>query len=364
MQSNREASWMTRYVKALYFAIAILPIALFSGCSTPSADNSSSTVDQGTDAVATVNGEPIDRDQMYAGMEQYVPAQLQNFPRNPLLGVTAGRVVLQRLITNELTIQLAKQSQVPVTDGEIQSRYNDVKMVKDTQSTKDFEDLLNDQGLTVAQFEDQNIKPDVAQFNLITKGIVVSDAEVQATYRAHISDYTEPDRVHIERIVLPDKASADQAYAVASKTNSLDDVLSQNIAQPVLGGENNADFAQWIQVDQPASALTPVLVACAAGQPGTILKPILVQNQWWLIKLVDRRPAQILPFDQVKHIVTWNLESTKAAASGNILKLQSEMQDLTGQSVITVKSPQYISLVKQLQSPRAIQQPPAASGGN
>jgi foldase protein PrsA len=328
-----------------------------TGCEKEAAGPVSSPIDSDTAVVATVNGVNIGQNEMYSEMEQYVPAQLQNFPTNAMLEWPAGRVALQHLITNELTIQLAKEQQVPVTDDEVAARYADIKMVKEAESVSSFEDLLKNQGLTVQEFEDENIKPEVAQFNVLSKGISVTDQEIRANYNLHVSDYTEPARVHIERIVLPDEAAAEKAYETASKNNSLDDVLSENIAQPIVGGENAADIPQWISIDQPGAGLRDVLQTAQGAQPGTILKPILVKNQWWLVKLVDHKNKTVMPFDKVKHIVQWNVTDSKASLAGNFQKVQAAMLDITQRAVIHVP-PQYSSMVVQLKTPPTV---PSAS---
>jgi len=331
--------------------VGIISTVMLQGCGSKSSDGEGAAPDVQDNVVATVNGTPIDRDQMYSAMEQYIPAQLPDFPHNQLLAATAGRVALRRLIEDDLTIQLAKINQVPVTDAEVQSRYNDLKMVKEAQSTRSFEDLLADEGMTEDEFKEQDIKPQVAEFNLFSDGLMASNAELLANYNQHVGDYTEPDRVHIERIVLPNEASAQQAYETASKTNSLDDVLEDNIAQPLSGGENTADIAQWLPTGQGAAGYAAVTLAAANAQVGTVIKPVLVEGQWWLVKVDDHRPKEVIPFDQVKNIVDWNVLTAKASAAGSLQKFQNAMEDMTQQAVITVKAPQYISLVKQLKSP-------------
>ncbi len=322
-----------------------------NGCSKPSSETDDSANTPDSNVVATVNGVIIDRDEMYQEMEQYVPAQLQGFPQNPLLGVSAGRVALQHLITDELAQQLAKDSGVPVTDDEVQSRYDDVKMVKESESTKGFEDLLNGQGMSVEQFKEESIKPDVAQYNIVGKGIAVPDQNLLQYYSAHLNEYTEPARIHIERIVLPDEASAQQAYQIASKSSSLDSVISENVAPPLTGGDNAADIAQWLDLDQTSTPLKAVLKAAENAPAGSVLPPINVQNQWWLVMVVDRKSKDVMPFDKVKHIVQWNVVTAKASAAGNFQKMESQMQDITQQAVINVIPPQYISLVRQLKNP-------------
>jgi parvulin-like peptidyl-prolyl isomerase len=330
--------------------LAALPIAIFAGCGKPTSSPQPPQGAMDESVVATVNDVPIGRDQMYTEMEQFVPAQLEDFPRNPYLAVPAGRFALQHLITNELAVQLAQSQQVTVTDQQVTDRYNDVKMVQNALKTKDFDDVLTDQGMTVQQYKDISVKPDVAQFNVLTKGMKPNNQELLDSYNAHIADYTEPARVHLERIVLDDEATAQQAYQTASKTNSLDDVLSLNRSQPLSGGADDADIAQWIPVNSDP-ALAPVMSMAETAQPGTVLKPVQVAGRWWLVKLVDRKDKEVLSYTEVKHIVFWNLMMNKANAAGNVQKVQSLMQELTQSAVINVRAPQYASLVKQLKSP-------------
>jgi|GEM_PF-5166423 parvulin-like peptidyl-prolyl isomerase len=365
MPSTQSSASPNRCRYALLF-ILILPAVLLSGCGKPSigTETPSGTLDAAV--VATVNNVPISRDDMYTEMEQYVPSQLQDFPRNPFLGVTAGRFALQHLITDELAIQLAKSQQVPATPQQIDDRYNDIKMVQNVHQTRDFDEVLTDQGLTVQQYKTESVEPDVAQFNVLVKGVSATDQELLASYQSNLPDYTEQSRIHIERIVLDDEASADQAYQTASKTNSLDDVLSLNRATPLSGGADDADIAQWIPLEHSDPVLAPIISAASTAQAGTVLKPIKLAGKWWLVKLVDRKAKDVIPFQEVRHIVMWNVLMNKARAAGNIEKVQSAMKDLTEQAVINVRAPQYASLVKQLKDPAsdAMAQASATSASN
>jgi hypothetical protein len=345
--------------------ITTIPLMVMSGCGMSQENAPPQPAATDNDVVATVNGVTITRGAMYSEMEQYVPAQVQDFPRNQTLTYPTGRVALQHLITNELMVQLARLNQVPVTQQDITDRYNDVKMVREAQSTNTFEDTLADEGLTPQQFDYGTISPDVAQYNLLSKGVSVTESELQSYYNSHINEYTIPTRVHIERIVLSTQAAAEQAYQLAVSAHSLDPVMQQNIAVPLAGGADNADIAQWINIDTPPPLLSPLASLAANAEPGAILKPFRVQNQWWVARVVDLKTRSALPYFLVSHIVKWNVETTKAEELGNVQRVQQEMQEMTQQAIITVKQVQYLSLVKQLKNPAAptpIAEAPSASG--
>ena len=119
----------------------------------------------------------------------------------------AGRLVIQQLLQNLMFEGLAQDQGVAPTDAEVDQQYDNIKMIQEARSTKPFDQALADAGLTPDVFKDLQVKPQLAQLKLLTKGATVSDADIQAFYTANKDKaFTKPARVHIQRIVAADTA--------------------------------------------------------------------------------------------------------------------------------------------------------------
>ncbi len=98
---------------------------------------------------------------------------------------------------------LAQDQGVAPTDAEVTTQYNNIKMLQDARNIKGFDQALTDAGMTPEIFQELQVKPQLAQIKLLTKGLTVTDADVQTFYNANKDkQFTKPARVHIKRIVV------------------------------------------------------------------------------------------------------------------------------------------------------------------
>ena len=193
----------------------------------------------GTDAVAKVNGEAITQSEFYSQLQRYTPnPQASSGP--------AGKAVLQQLIMTVLTEQLAKQEGVAPTDAEIDQQLANIKASADKLLVRGFDDTLANAGLTEDDLKNFQIKPELAQVKLLTKGVTITDDEIKAFYDQHKKDqFTKPNRAHIKRIAFASSADANAAYADIQKGKPYEDYVSKSIiTQPADG-----DLPQWVDLD-------------------------------------------------------------------------------------------------------------------
>lgn len=157
--------------------------------------------------VATINKRSITRDEYVNRLElTQVPGQA------PGQQMDAGAYVLQRMIDEELILQLAESKGVKPTDAQIQKRLANAK-----KENANLSKLLKDKGITEDQFK-QMVTIQQAVFNLSTKDVKVDDKDVKAFYDQHKQDiYTVPEQAQIAIIVTKSKADADKAIGMLDK---------------------------------------------------------------------------------------------------------------------------------------------------
>ncbi len=300
---------------------------------------------QGSDAVATVNSEPITVSQFYSTLQHYVPASVPGFPQNPALNAPAGRVALQELIISSLTLQLAKQNGVPVTQDELNTSFNDNKMLSDSHSTMPYQQIVQREGYTLNEYKQYVLAPDVATTNLLSKMVAVTPQELQATYKANLkTSYTISAAVHVRRVVCANKAQAQTVYNSVKSGQPMSRFASLNVgAPPPPSAGDPTDFPQWVNVDHLAPSLAPLSAPLKTAKSGQLLAPILVQGQWWVLQVIEARPQQELPFNDVQDLVRLNLVRQKAGPNASAQIQNLLLQDMQ-RADIKINPPQYRDL--------------------
>jgi parvulin-like peptidyl-prolyl isomerase len=337
-------------------------IAALSGCQS----NSTGVGKSSGDIVATVNGDPITKDDLYNEMQQYIPPAKpsEDTPAEPV-----GRVVLSELIQNKILMQLTVQKKAPVTDAEVNDRFDYIKNLSEKlYTTQSFDEYLAAGGYTIDTFKEEQIKPLVARFNLTSAGQTTTDAEVQAYYDQNIAKHTRkysfPLRAHIQRIVVNSKIVADAACADAKISNSFKNFAAQSMRLPFSSDADPADSPHWVILDSPSQQSTiyppEVMKAIKTAKAGDVLAPINSMGWWWVVRVVDIQPASSMPLSQIKDLVKTDLLADKGIHSNTVMDLEKAGVQAMQAANIVINMKQYQSLVAQLKSNANQLQPPAA----
>ncbi len=356
-----------RQTGAGLFAVASLGLlTVVTGCNTGTPSSSSTGTPKAAETIATVNGEVIDTSLMFDAMQHYVPVKSQNDANSPILTQPVGRVVLTELIQSVVLQQLANEKNVSVTPTLVDDRFNYIKALEEkSNTTKPFDEFLAQEGYTADTFKDEQVKPLVARLNLVSIGQTVSDADIDSYFKAHQEKYTFPARVHIQRVVLADKATADAARVDAQKTGSFKNYIPKNIDPPLPGGSDESDIAKWEPIGGSGVQFPPTLLnPLKAAKSGDVLTPIQLQpGRWWVIKVVDSQPEFKMPFDQIKGLVKQDLLAEKGMRSSSVVDLQQSLQTALQTAKITIIPKQYQSVADQFKAKPAAAQPMGAPAG-
>ncbi len=286
--------------------------------------------------------------------------QLQGFVANGSpqssapIGQPAGRLVIQQMLQNLIFEGLAEDQGVAPTQAEVDQQYANIKMIQEARSTKPFDQALTDAGLTSDVFKDLQVKPQLAELKLLTKGATISDADIQAFYSANKDKaFTKPARVHIQRIVC---ASLPQAQQI-SKAISGGQTFGSQVAQSLDKSTPDGDVPQWIPLDPAPPSLSTLIGPIKTAAVGSVTPPITVtgpngQKTYWLVKVVQRiDQKEVLPLDQVKDLIRAQLLQQKAQADPSAQQtFQTEVRDFQSAVKITA-APQYASVVQTLTHP-------------
>ena len=219
----------------------------------------------GRGTVAKINGRKITRQEYYDRLERMQSA-------DPATGqpVEAGALVLQRLVNEELIVRLAEKESVPPTEGQIQER------IAQAMKQPGFATSMKQNGMTKDQLREL-MRVEQAAFNLQTKGVKVTPAEVKQFYdKNKATVFTTPERVHLQGIFTDSKADMDKVvsmlksgveFGVVARTMSKHDSakVDGRLAPLDRGARGIPESVQKIIFGTPRDKATPPVSTGSGG---------------------------------------------------------------------------------------------------
>jgi parvulin-like peptidyl-prolyl isomerase len=313
-----------------YRLVKLLPLALLM----TSAAATRAQVDPGK-TVATVNGEAIKGEEYYRRME-FLPG-IGKKDGDSFFEAPPGFLTLEQLITEKLVMQLAKQKGVFPSDLQVQAE------LKARQ--EDNPNLLKDwttNGRTPEELSSQ-IRFELAQFNIETFGITVTDSEVQKFYTEHPTMYTNPKQDKLRIIVVQDaasRASVDKALAAGTAFADVAKQYSVDITK-VAGG----DLGQ-VPHDFLSQSAKDALAKVKIGQSTDWISSETNDNQTRFVKflLVDVVPESKMTLDaKLKR----QIRKQRLIDLGQVKNdIRKDMNALRMKAQINITEPEFAAIYK------------------
>ena len=145
--------------------------------------------------VATINGEPITRDQLADELIE------SNGPQQ-----------LDLMINRKIVEQMCKEAKIEVTDKEVDKDIDNT-LNKMRMKRKEFvETVLARQGITYAQYRRDRVWPKLAMVKLVRERVKVTDEDVQKGFEA-----TYGEKVETRMLVVQEFARAQELWEVLKK---------------------------------------------------------------------------------------------------------------------------------------------------
>ncbi len=344
--------------------LASLSVLALAGCHHDSTAADGTMTINATSPIATVNGQAITQQEFFTQLQGFRPPEPAQLLQ-PGQGPPAGQTVLRSLISGLLVEQLAQKQGVAPTDDQVNALYQTQKLSTEAQSVKPFDQVLAENGYTASDLQDYQIRPQIAQINLIEKGQPpISDADINAFYAQHKAQFTEADRAHIKLIVLADAAAAQRIYGQIQKGQP----FSSFVSQSVFHAFPNGDVPVWVDMDGPQSpqlapiippGLIPLLKKATPGDgPTSVTPPFALPNGVLIAQVVERRAKTVIPLDQVRDDIRYTLIQTRVRQNPSAVQaVQQQLVQFQSQAKISIPDPRYAQLLATLTAPP----PPAPS---
>jgi parvulin-like peptidyl-prolyl isomerase len=215
---------------------------------------------------------------------------------------------LQFLVQRAEFAQKADEMGIKISDKKVDDRLNQIKKQYFGGNQKRYLQQLKQQGLTETQVR-ADIKSQLVSeelFKKVTTDVKVSDKDIEKYYKAHKSQYGQPESRDVRHILVSSKTQADSLYAQikgGADFAALAKKFSKDPGSKKLGGKLTVSKGQTVPpFDKVAFSL----------KKGEISQPVKTQYGYHIIQaLSDVHPAKTTPLSQVKESIRQQLLQTK-----------------------------------------------------
>lgn len=276
----------------------------------------------GRKIVARVNGDPIYRDEFVERVINFQQAQP---------GEGAGLQALSAMVNDMIVLQEARRENVVPTDQEIDARLQELAQ----RSGQSLDQILQATGVTLeaARIQMRNV---LAQQKLMTKGIEVTDAEIQKLYDENKGrpGITTPEQFSIRQITV---ATEQEAKDAKSDLKGADFGLVALSRSTDIFKQQGGQVPPFTRDPPPGFPVDPAVRRVAYSlKDGQISDPIKVGNQWVIVKLEKREPAKTRTLEEMKDEIREALLLRKAQESGRFEQVQQRLISLRQQADVEI----------------------------
>lgn len=282
-----------------------------------------SPVDEGSmpEIVAKVNGVDIKKADLQNAVET-VKAQMQMvgqaIPEDRKDEMYRG--LLDDLIATELLAQEASTRKIAVADKDVDDFIATFKAKFPTEEV--FQRAIKEQGITEAQLK-SDVRKQLSIKKLLDKEVMskvaVDDAAVQKFYKENPDKFQEPEQVHAQHVLIGVDKNADD------KTRADKKKLADQVLKDAKGGKDFGGLAKQYSDDPgskdkggdlgffPKGEMVPAFEDAAFKlKPGEISDIIETPYGFHIIKVLEKKPAHVVPLEDEKQDITDFLKDKKA----------------------------------------------------
>lgn len=214
---------------------------------------------------ATVNGVPITNSELleYLETKQTIRANIQNQTVNVQVQDTLAFQALQDLVIRKLVLQMATKEGVAPTGDDVD---NHIKLLGDVNPM--YVKNLQARGLSMKGIREQ-VQVDLAQQNLVAKGITITDKEVEEYITKNKAEFEDPAKADMYWIVA-NTETRPKVDAELAKGTKFPDVAVALSLDPEAKNSGGKFGARQFTGGAPLTALAPSfrteIEKTAAGQ--------------------------------------------------------------------------------------------------
>jgi foldase protein PrsA len=226
-----------------------------------------------------------------------------------------GKQTLDEMVNALVIDQEAQKLGITVTPEELDQEISQMK--EGYRSEEEFVRSVEDElGM---KFEDlkRDIRLNLLLEKLATQDVYISDAEAEAYYDAHEELYFKPESVHLLQIIVATEEEANETV------NELKDgadfsTLAKERSKDVLSASNGGDLG-FVNLDDPYVPFE-ILEVAADLNDNEVSQVIALENEYAIIKIVEREPSSKVPFEHVRNDIIREMALSQVQALTEVLK--------------------------------------------
>jgi len=289
--------------------------------------------------VAIVNDDVITRrelDERLRAVTRQLQKQGTPLPAPEVL----EKQILERMITDMLQMQFAKENGVRVDDAQLDMAITRIAQQNNFPSLSEFRAKLEKDGVDFKSFREE-IRSEIVSTRLrereVESKLIISDSEVDS-YLANKSKMGDADEeLHLAHIlvVVPEQASAEKIRAARDKADEALDQLKNgaDFAQVAAGYSDAKDALKggdlgWRQSDRLPPLFRGELQKLQPGQVTAILRS---PNGFHILKLLERRSDKtpvVITQTHARHILIKTSEIvSESEAKSRLLEIKKRIEN-------------------------------------
>ena len=259
----------------------------------------------GGKVAATVNSEKIYQSQLDKEYNAYASQYEQSNKKKPdaKMETEIKKLILERLIQQELIKQAATSEGAEVSKKELDQR---VQQIEKSTSKEQLEKTLKQMNWTMddlrSMIENQLLATKVRE--KVTKGIKITDADVDKYYKDNKKNYLVPDTVSVKIATLKKKSEADALKGSVDGGKNFDEAVKKYIKGGVTAQQLSKDQIVGIY----GKELSDEVFKLGAGSVGSVIK---AKNGIYLAKVEKQEKGRQKEFKEVKEEINSMLSSQK-----------------------------------------------------
>ena len=281
--------------KAGVLASSVALAAVLAGCNGNTGTNGSSANNSG--AVATVNGETIDRDALHAQLE-----------------AAYGETAVRQLIDYTLVTQKLKADKLSVSDAEVTDAIN-----ARGANMPEIADIVKAKGVRYDALQRQT-RYQLAIDKLLTKDVKATDDQIKKWFETRRAYYDVPAKAKIGILLSTSKEKADtMAAQLKSKSKTFSElVTAQKTANDPAAASSIAESPTMITINDLPELLKNSINKLQTGQSSNVITlKEGARTAYAILRLVQKQPAVKADYTKLKSQVDMDYKLEQVAKKLN-----------------------------------------------
>jgi len=307
------------------------------------------------DIVAKVGETPINKE-MYLRRLELMPTPIQ-IAGNQATTAPAGYTTLVQMIREQVLLDMAKEEGVLPTDQQVEERVQ-----REMKNNPQIKQAITEGRLTLDDYR-QRVKVFLAEFNLRTKGVTVTEQEVKKVYDENKQAFYRPATARVRAILVQNpqvRQQIDNDLKRGFNFQSIVNKYSQNPVAGVQSGENEFALEGQLPNTPEGQILQRVRNILKNAKPMQVTDWIPVGNGVVArFEVLAKSAGRQLPFEEVKDNIREQLMLQKGMQTNRDLNL--EMAKRMANTPVEIKSEawkkQYEKDIEELKKTLAQQEP-------